>query len=83
MPAKSSSPEAAQKKLWKLEARDLERTRRKISKDFNYEQKRLRQESEAANRKLTKFIAHRSRSEPKELAEIDRRLGILNGRIHS
>lgn len=83
MSVKSSSPEAAQKKLWKLEARDLEATRRRVLKDFDREQRRLRSEAEVANKKLTKFIAHRSKTEPKALAEIDRRLGILNGRIHA
>ncbi len=81
MPSKSTSPEAAQKKLWKIEASDLRKVRRKISKDFDAEQNRLRQESATANKKLTQFIVKRAKSEPKALADVDRRLGILNGRI--
>ena len=80
---KSSSPEAEQKKLWRLEIRDHEKARRKVSQDFNAEHARLRKEAETANKKLSQFIAKRAKQEPKALADIDRRLGILNGRIHA
>ncbi len=83
MPAKTTSPEAEQKKLWKAEARNLEKTRSKIRRDFRVEQKRLIKASEAAHQAVTKFMARAEKQLPKLEADIDRRLGILNGRIHS
>lgn len=81
MPAKSSSPEAAQNKLRKLEIRDLEKTRRKIRADFRIEQKRLIKESDTAHKAVLKFMARAEKQLPKLEADIDRRIGILKGRL--
>lgn len=81
MPARSTSPEAAQKKLWKAEIKDLGRTRRRIVRDSDSEQNRLRRESAAANKALSTYIARRSKNEPRAVGDIDRRIGILKGRL--
>lgn len=91
MPAKKqTSPEAEQKKLWQLEARDLTRARAKVAREFKAEFRRSLATSDAAakasraahNRHL-KLAARLFKSEARAIADIDRRLGILNGRIHS
>lgn len=81
MPAKTTSPEAAQKKVWKAEIRDHEKARRKIRADFRNEQKRLIAASEKAHKAVLRFMARAEKQLPKAEAEIDRRVGILKGRI--
>lgn len=81
MPAKSSSPEAAQNKLRRLEIRKLEQQRRKVRADFRNEQKRLIAACESANKALNRFMVRVEKQLPKEEADIDRRIDILNGRL--
>lgn len=81
MPAKSTSPEAAQNKLRRIEIRDLEKTRRRIRADFRNEQKRLIKESVAAHKAVLKFQARAEKQMQKTEADIDRRIGILRGRL--
>lgn len=81
MPAKSSSPEAAQNKLRKIEIRTLEQQRRKVRSDFRNEQKRLIAACESANKALNRFMVRCEKQLPKEEAAIDRRIGIVQGRM--
>lgn len=81
MPAKSSSPEAAQNKLRKVEIRQLEQQRRKVRADFRNEQKRLISDCTKADKALTKFMVRVEKQLPKEEAYIDRRIGIIKGRL--
>ena len=91
MPAKKqTSPEAEQKKLWQLEARDLTRARKKVVSDCKAEFRRSQKEvdsiakaSRSAQCKHLRLADRLFKSEARAIAEIDRRLGILNGRIHS
>lgn len=81
MPAKTTSPDAAQKKVWKAEIRSLEQNRKKIRRDFREEQKRLFKACDAADRALRAFDKRVEKQLPKAEADIDRRVGILKGRI--
>ncbi len=81
MSAKSTSPEAAQKKVWKAEIRVHEKARRKIRADFRNEQKRLIADCKRADKALDRFMLRVEKQLPKEEAAIDRRIGILKGRI--
>jgi hypothetical protein len=95
MPAKSKSPEAAQRKVWKAELKTLESNRRKVLRDFTaahfaetkkvQEQVRIVQraqkELDAAIAKRTRLMAKNEKSEKSALRTIDRRIAILRGRI--
>jgi len=91
MPAKKqTSPEAEQKKLWKIEARDLTRARAKVARDCKAEFRRslaasdhAAKEARAAHKRHLKRVERLFKTEARAIADIDRRLGILNGRIHS
>lgn len=78
---KSSSPEAAQKKLWNAEIRDHEKARRKIRSDLRNEQKRLIKSAEAAHKAVMKFQDRTEKQLPKLEANLDKRIAILKGRI--
>lgn len=88
MPAKSKSPEAAQKKVWKAEIRAHQQAAAKVAKDFNAEERRLKKELSkamkariAAAMKLGKFQTDRAKKEPRALSAIERRIAILKGRL--
>lgn len=88
MKTKSTSPEAAQKKVWKAELKQLESARRKVSRDitaeFNRSEKDLKtlEKSLLSARKKHKATAIRlERQERRQLADIERRIGFLKGRI--
>jgi hypothetical protein len=81
MPAKSTSPEAAQNKQRKAEIREMEKRRSKIRRDFREEQKRLIAACNSANKALDRFMVRVEKQLPKEEAGIDRRIAILKGRI--
>jgi hypothetical protein len=90
MPAKSKSPEAAQRKVWKADIKQFEAAARKLNKDFEAEQKALRKGIEqaekalgTANRKYTAFVARRSKVLPARLREIETRIAVLRGRIEA
>ena len=87
---KTTSPEAEQNKLRKIEFKHLTALRSKVVKDFKNEFLRSQRECDAAAKaartlhaKHLKLADKLFKSEARELANIDRRLGILNGRIHS
>jgi hypothetical protein len=77
MPAKATSPEAALQKLRALEHKGLTKVRAKIERDANREIKRIRSEI----RKLERRLQVATRETRSHTNRIDRRLGILNGRI--
>lgn len=81
MPAKSLSPEAAQQRVWKAEVKDLQKRRRKVDRDFKRELTRLRKAELAALRARVKYELRVDRLRPRAINDIDRRIGILNGRI--
>ena len=73
------SPESAQRKVWKLEIRDLEASKRKVTKDWKAEDKRLLKEAEDA---VGRHNKHRTlRSHEKFNKDVDRRIEILKGRL--
>lgn len=77
MPAKSKSPEAAQKKVWKAELRDHKRGIAKIKKDHAIEKKRILREIsmlELKRHRMAKIVE-------RELANTVRRIAILEGRL--
>jgi hypothetical protein len=81
MPAKSTSPEAAQKRVWKAEIKDLNKAATQIRAEFRAEQKQLIAASEKAHKAVLKFQVRAEKKMPKLLADIERRIGILKGRI--
>jgi hypothetical protein len=78
---KVTSPEAEQKKLWKLEIRDHEKARSKIRRDCRNEQKRLIKISETAHRDVMQFQSRVEKKLPKLERNIDRRIAFLKGRL--
>lgn len=81
MPAKSNSPEAAQRKVWKEELKTQQAAWRKICKDFRDEQKRLIAASEAAHREVLKFQKRAEKQMPRALGKIESRVAVLRGRL--
>lgn len=81
MPAKSKSPEAAQKKVWKEECKALERAYCKILSDANKAQKAAAKKLKAAEREYDAAIKRIDREVPKATRNIERRIGILAGRL--
>ena len=81
MPAKSTSPEAAQQRVWKAEIKDLEKRRRLVCRDFRVELTRLHKANLAARRALAKYEMRLEKLRPRALAEIQRRIAFLTGRI--
>lgn len=88
MSAKSKTHDAAQKKIWKQEAKSLEASLRKVSKDFQAEQKqrvaavaKAEKALAAEQAKYTRFIARREKVLPKSIKAIETRLAIVRGRI--
>lgn len=81
MPSKSTSPEAAQKKLWKAEIRSHQTAARKVKADFRNEQKRLMANVFVADNALNKFMDRAEKQLPKQLSAIESRIAILNGRL--
>ena len=88
MPAKTSSPEAAQKKLWKVELRTHEKAASKVVKDFNAEDRRLlrevakiRKSLHVATSKSLKFRAARPTKEGRATRSIESRIATLRGRL--
>ena len=82
MPAKkSSSPEVAQKRIWTQDLKTLETNRRKVGRDFDQARKPLYKAFLAARRKLDAFDKREEKLRPRAVANIDRRIAILKGRI--
>ena len=88
MPAKISSPVAAQEQVWKAELRTHEKAVSKVVKDFNAEDRRLlcevakiRMSLNAANNKYLKFRATRPTKEGRAMRSIESRIATLRGRL--
>lgn len=81
MSAKSKSPEAAQKKVWKAERNALGRAHSKILSDANKAAKDASKKLKAAKREHEKTIRRLNREVPKATEKIRRRIAILDARI--
>lgn len=88
MPAKSTSPEAAQRKVWLAELKTLETNRRKVTKDADAARRAARLEVQAAMKALNtaRFKSQRIdakilKAESAGVKAIDRRMAILRGRL--
>lgn len=88
MPAKSTSPEAAQKRVWKAELTTLTKNAKFVIRDSQKEINRLGKEcaqairaAEIAKVKFRKDKARCEKAVSRELTTIARRIGILKGRI--
>lgn len=88
MPAKSTSPEAAQQKVWKAELKTLEAQRRSATKGFDQELKAAQRESAAASKaarvaeaKMARLVERQAKARPAAYRTIDRRIAILRGRL--
>lgn len=81
MPRKSTSPEAAQKRVWKAERKTLGRAYCKVLNDANKAQKAAAKKLMAAKREYDATINRIDREVPKATKSIERRIAILDGRI--
>lgn len=81
MPAKSTSPEAAQRKVWKAERNALGRAYSKVLQDANKAQSAATKKFMAAKREYEKAIKRIDREVPKATGKIERRIAILDGRL--
>jgi hypothetical protein len=88
MSAKSTSPEAAQRKVWKAEIQDHRKALAKVCKDFDAEERRLGRELTKAMKaridaaqKLDRYQQSRAKKEPRAVAAINRRIAILERRM--
>lgn len=88
MPAKSSSPEAAQKRVWKAELRTHQKNRQSMLRDFKKAHRLSEKEcaqairsAQIAKAKHRKDLIRLGKSEARETAAIDKRIAILKGRI--
>lgn len=81
MPAKSKSPEAAQRKVWSAEIKTLEGNRRKVKRDFDKERDRLWKAFMTARKKLDAYDAKAEKALPRALAKFDSRIAVLRGRL--
>ena len=85
MSAKSSelpaSHDAAQKKVWKADLKQLESMRRKVGRDFDAARKPLYKAFLSARRKLDAYDKREEKVRPRAVAKIDRRIGIVKGRL--
>jgi uncharacterized protein YlxW (UPF0749 family) len=98
MPSKkSTSPEAAQNKLRKAEIRELEKARKNVLKSVDAEinqaarvvtsaakiEAKAMRDLHAANKKYDRLVAKLETSQKRDLAQIERRIAILGGRVGS
>lgn len=81
MPAKSTSPEAAQKKVWKAERKALGRAYCKILNDALRASAQAVKKRDAALREYDATIKRIDREVPKATRKIEQRIAILDGRI--
>lgn len=81
MSAKSTSHEAAQRKVWKTELKLLQKNHRAIERDFKVARAPLAKEAASAIKKLQAFDARMERQLPRALKAIERRSGILRGKL--
>lgn len=90
MPAKATSHEAAQKRIWKAEMKQYGTLLKKTLSDAARAEREAKREVAAAQKKLTashkKYTATMKRIDkavPLATADITRRISILEGRINS
>lgn len=88
MSAKSKSPEAAQKKVWKAELKTHERSRIQIGRDYAAARKpfvkaveKARNEFIKAGEALEKFDQRVAKQMPREVQAVERRIDIIKGRL--
>lgn len=81
MPAKSKSPEAAQRKVWKEELKQLDSVTRKVTRDYEHELKRLKGEISKAEKALLNFKKRADKTVARERAKVDSRRSVLRGRL--
>lgn len=77
MSAKSKSPDAAQRKVWKAELKQLDAAHRKISADFLREQKRLNAEILKAEKNFAAFNRRAGKARLAACSKIDSRRAVL------
>jgi hypothetical protein len=89
MPAKSTSPESAQKRVWKAELADLTKAEKSAIRDCKKEIARLEKERAKIIRlalittiKIDKSKSQVRKSTERELTTINRRTSILRGRLN-
>jgi hypothetical protein len=81
MSVKSTSHEAAQRKVWQSELKLLDKNQRAVERDFNRARAPLAKAAKAAAKKLAAFDARASRQLPRTVKAIERRRGILKGKL--
>ena len=81
LPAKSKSPEAAQKRIWKAERKDLVRAYTKIMNDATRAVEAAAKKLKAAQREYDREMRRIDSEVPKASKKIERRMAILDGRI--
>lgn len=81
MKTKPKSHDAAQRKLWKAELKQLHAAGRKVAQDYAAELKRLEGEVSKAKRKLDQFRARAEKQTGRAFDKIDARAAVLRGRL--
>ena len=81
MPAKSTSHEAAQRKVWQTELKLLDKNQRAVERDFKQARAPLAKAASIAAKKLAAFDARTARQLPRTVKAIERRRGILKGKL--
>jgi hypothetical protein len=79
MPSKTH--ESAQRKVWKAELKTLASQARKIRRDFAAARRPLLIAATKANAALAAFDKRKALQQPRALSAIDRRRGILVGKL--
>lgn len=75
------SYDAAQAKVWRAERMDLLKAAKKVMADFHAENRRLIKAMRDAEKAHTKFHRQARPKMDRACAAIDRRIGILNGKL--
>jgi hypothetical protein len=81
MSKKSTSHEAAQRKVWQSELHLLAKNEKAVVRDFKQARAPLEKAAKLAAKKLAAFEARSNRQLPRTLKAIERRRGILNGKL--
>lgn len=81
MSAKPKTIAAAERRQIRAELKQLDAVKRKISKDFSDELKRLTAARDKAQRDLNTFNARREKQLPRLTASANRRIDLLKGRL--
>lgn len=79
MPSKTHL--SAQRKVWKAELKTLEVQARRINRDFDAARRPLEAAARKAAAALARFEKRATRQQPRALAAIQRRRGILIGKL--